>query len=82
MRLCFYADSTQRKNDETLLISKDGSPAVRIDEEIKTSKFLMETKNEKRCIELFIIMRRTLQEYSGVLHMIRDFVGVHKKGAG
>ena len=45
MRLCFYADSTQRKNDETLLISKDGSPAVRIDEEIKTSKFLMETKN-------------------------------------
>ena len=35
------------KNDETfgkLLISKDGSPAVRIDEEKKTSKFMMETK--------------------------------------
>ena len=36
------------KNDQTfgiLLISKDGSLAVRIDEEIKTSKFMMETKN-------------------------------------
>ena len=36
------------KNDETfciLLISKDGRLAVRIDEEIKTSKFMMETKN-------------------------------------
>ena len=35
------------KNYETfgkLLISKYGSPAVRIDEEKKTSKFMMETK--------------------------------------
>ena len=35
------------KNDEAfgeLVISKDGSPAVRIDE-VKASKFLMETKN-------------------------------------
>ena len=48
MRLCFCADSAKNKNDETfgkLLISKDGSPAVQIDEEIKTSKFMMEMKN-------------------------------------
>ena len=35
------ADSTQRK----MLISKDGSPAIWIDKEIRTSKFMMETKN-------------------------------------
>ena len=28
-----------------LLISKDSRPAVRIDKEIKTSEFMMETKN-------------------------------------
>ena len=36
------------KNNETfgkLLISKDGSPAIRTDKEWKTSTFMMETKN-------------------------------------
>ena len=48
MRLCFCAVSHRRKKAETssqLDISKDGSPAVRIDEELKTSKFIMEIKN-------------------------------------
>ena len=38
MRLCFCADYTQKRNDETfgkLLISKNGSPSIRIDEEVK-----------------------------------------------
>ena len=38
----------KEKNDELfgkLLISKDGIPAIRIDEEIKTSKFVMETRS-------------------------------------
>ena len=37
-------------------------------------------KLSKRFIELFIIIRCALQENSGVRHMIRDFVDVHRKG--
>ena len=39
---CVFADSKQKKK---LLISEDGSATVLIDEEIKTSKFTMETKD-------------------------------------
>lgn len=46
MRLCF-AQTPHRNNDKTLgklVIFEDGSPAIRIEEEIKTNKFMMETK--------------------------------------
>ena len=72
------------KKDETfrkLLVSKDGSPAVRIDEEIKTSKFMNgNEKLLKRFIELFIIVRLTLLENNDVHHVITYFVGIHRKG--
>ena len=47
MRLRFSTDSTQKKmiKHDRLLISKDGSPVIWIDKEIKTSKFMMERKN-------------------------------------
>ena len=43
---CALMQTPHKKNYETgkLLISKDGNPAFQIDEEIKTSKFMMETK--------------------------------------
>ena len=72
------------KKDETfckLLVSKDGSPAVRIDEEIKTSTFMNgNEKLLKRFIELFIIIRLTLLENNDVHHVITYFVGIHRKG--
>ena len=40
----------------------------------------METKNLKRFSELFVIIRCTQQENSGVSHKIRNFGGVHRKG--
>ena len=61
------------KNNETfrkLLISKDDSPAVRMEEEIEASKFMKE-KLLKRFIELYIIIRNPLQENSSV-HHVRD----------
>ena len=48
MGLCFCTDSSQKKNEEKLgklLTSIDGSPADRTDEDIKTSKFMMEKEN-------------------------------------
>ena len=44
MRLCFCVESTQKKKYKAgkLIISKDGSPGIQIDEEIKASKFMME----------------------------------------
>ena len=59
MKLCFCADSTQKKNDEAfgkLLIAKDGSPAARIDEEIKTRKFMLETKNFQKDLVNFLLL--------------------------
>ena len=63
-------------NHETfckLLISKDGSPVVWIDEEMKRSKIWETLLNS-------FTIRGTLQENKGVCHVIRDFVGVHRKG--
>ena len=58
------------------MISKDGSTAIRIDEEIKKNYLWIETKNFYKD---FIIIRRSLQENSGVPQVIWDFVGVHRK---
>ena len=42
---------------------------------------MIETKNFlKDLFELFIIVTRTLQEDSGILHGIRGFVGAHREG--
>ena len=40
-----YHTEKKAETSSQLDISKDGSPAVRIDEELKTSKFIMEIKN-------------------------------------
>ena len=53
---------------------------VLIEEEVKTSKVMMEAKNLKIFSEPFVIIRCTQQENSGVSHKIRNFVGVHRKG--
>ena len=47
MRLCFCTDSTQKKHETfgKLLFSKDSTIAIRIEEEIKRNKFMMEMKN-------------------------------------
>ena len=58
------------------MISKDGSTAIRIDEEIKKNYLWIETKNFYKDL---IIIRRSLQENSGVSQVIWDFVGVHRK---
>lgn len=58
------------------MISKDGSTAIRIDEETKKNYLWIQTKNFYKD---FIIIRRSLQENSGVPQVIRDFVGVHRK---
>ena len=62
-------------------MSKDDSPVVQIDEELKTSNFMMETKNfQKYLLNFFIIIKRALQKNSGVRHVIRDFVSAYRKG--
>ena len=62
-------------------MSKDDSPVVQIDEELKTSNFMMETKNfQKYLLNFFIIIKRALQKNSGVRHVIRDFVSTYRKG--
>ena len=50
-----------------LMISKDGSTAIRIDEEIKKNYLWIETKNFYKDL---IIIRRSLQENSGVPQVI------------
>ena len=49
------------------MISKDGSTAIQIDEEIKKNYLWIETKNFYKD---FIIIRRSLQENRGVPQVI------------